>query len=322
MYEMYRLMAIAKYDERYVIPKAHVEQAHDLEEMGCSLDFDDGPGMYGSAPFGEASGRPVPVAVETFHALKQRQTTDEPAGSEELRGRVNLLNWDGNGAPPGLFPAAARGHPMRRGAAGRARGPAGRVLVPGLPGRRARRTGPAAAVRARRAGRCPRSTGSSITWSARHWASSSGSTSTSSTSPAATRSTCPTGPTATPAAAARCWRRFKAAYRDSGFLVDTSGELPDYLPMVLEFAAIADPEAGEALLREYRPSLELLRLAPGRGRRVRPPTLDVLAAVCATLPGASPADRAAVQAMAGGPPTESVGLEPYDPRLLPMAGER
>jgi nitrate reductase beta subunit len=104
MYEMYRLMAIAKYDERYVIPKAHVEQAHDLEEIGCSLDFDDGPGMYGSAPFGEASGRPVPVAVETFQALKQRQTTDEPSGDDSLRGRVNLLNWDGNGTPSGLFP--------------------------------------------------------------------------------------------------------------------------------------------------------------------------------------------------------------------------
>jgi nitrate reductase / nitrite oxidoreductase, beta subunit len=104
MYAMYRLMAIAKYDERYVIPKAHIEQAHDLEEIGCSLDYDEGPGMYGSAAFGEASGRPVPVAVETFHALRQRQTSDEPASSEELRGRVNLLNWDGNGAPPGLFP--------------------------------------------------------------------------------------------------------------------------------------------------------------------------------------------------------------------------
>ncbi len=41
--EMYRLMAIAKYDERYVIPKAHVEQAHELEELGCSVDFDGGP---------------------------------------------------------------------------------------------------------------------------------------------------------------------------------------------------------------------------------------------------------------------------------------
>ena len=72
--EMYRLMAIAKYDERYVIPKAHVEQAHELEELGCSLDFDGGP--YESGPFGEASGRPSPVAVETFQALQQRQTSE------------------------------------------------------------------------------------------------------------------------------------------------------------------------------------------------------------------------------------------------------
>jgi nitrate reductase delta subunit len=113
--------------------------------------------------------------------------------------------------------------------------------------------------------------------------------------------------------------RFKAAYRASGFLVDTSGELPDYLPMVLEFAALADPDAGEALLREYRPSLELLRIGLVEDHT---PYAEVVAAVCATLPGASPADRAAVQAMAGGPPAESVGLEPYDPRLLPMAGQR
>ncbi len=104
MYEMYRLLAIAKYDDRYVIPKAHEEQGRQLEELACSLDYDSGPGMYESGPLGEASGRPVPVAVETFHALQQRQRSDEPAGSEQLRGRVNLLNWDGNGAPDGLFP--------------------------------------------------------------------------------------------------------------------------------------------------------------------------------------------------------------------------
>ena len=40
VYEMYRLMAIAKYNERYVIPKAHMEDAHNLEEMGCSLSVD------------------------------------------------------------------------------------------------------------------------------------------------------------------------------------------------------------------------------------------------------------------------------------------
>lgn len=104
MYAMYRLLAIAKYDERYVIPKAHEERGHELEELGCSLDYDEGPGMYESAAFGEASGRPVPVAVETFHALRQRQTSEDIAPPDEMRGRVNLLNWDGVGTPPGLFP--------------------------------------------------------------------------------------------------------------------------------------------------------------------------------------------------------------------------
>ena len=39
MYDMYRLLAIAKYDERYVIPPAHAEQAHSLEELAteCSV---------------------------------------------------------------------------------------------------------------------------------------------------------------------------------------------------------------------------------------------------------------------------------------------
>lgn len=110
--------------------------------------------------------------------------------------------------------------------------------------------------------------------------------------------------------------RFKRRYRDSGFLVHTGGELPDFLPMVLEYAALVDPDAGRELLQEYRASVELLRIAL---QERKTPYADVVAAVCATLPGASPADRQAVMRMAGaGPPTESVGLEPYDPRLLPL----
>jgi nitrate reductase molybdenum cofactor assembly chaperone NarJ/NarW len=112
--------------------------------------------------------------------------------------------------------------------------------------------------------------------------------------------------------------RFKTAYRSSGAVVDTHGELPDYLPMVLEFAARVDPEAGVALLQEYRASLELLRIAL---QEKTTPYAAAVVAVCATLPGESPPDRAAVMEMAGlsGPhPTESVGLEPYDPRLLPL----
>ncbi|MGC4961942.1 nitrate reductase subunit beta [Gordonia sp. DT218] len=109
IYQMYRLMAIAKYEERYVIPTAHLEQAHELEEIGCSLDYDEGPGMFESGAFGEASGRPAPVSVETFHALRQRQTSDTAAGSESMAGRTNLLNWDGNGVPDGMFPHRSEG---------------------------------------------------------------------------------------------------------------------------------------------------------------------------------------------------------------------
>ena len=79
-------------------------EAHQLEELGCSLDVDGGPGMVGSGPFGEASGRPVPVSVETFHALRDRQTSDQIADPGRPGARINLLNWDGKGRPDGLFP--------------------------------------------------------------------------------------------------------------------------------------------------------------------------------------------------------------------------
>ncbi|GAB3523291.1 nitrate reductase molybdenum cofactor assembly chaperone [Arthrobacter monumenti] len=111
---------------------------------------------------------------------------------------------------------------------------------------------------------------------------------------------------------------FKQVYRQCDILVDTHGELPDYLPMVLEFAATVDLAAGRELLLKFRPSVELLRLALMDAKLSH---AGVVRAVCDTWPGTSPADRSAVQAMAGyGPPTESVGLDPYDPRLLPLQG--
>ncbi|WP_154794288.1 nitrate reductase subunit beta [Occultella kanbiaonis] len=103
---MYRLLALAKYDERYVIPPTHAEQAHGLEEIAteCSLDYDGGPGMGGSGPFGEGSGSQTPLAVENFAALKTRQRSDFGTDPADKAARVNLLNWDGNGSPSGLFP--------------------------------------------------------------------------------------------------------------------------------------------------------------------------------------------------------------------------
>lgn len=67
MRDMYRLLAIAKAEDRYVIPRSHAEPI-DLHDQGCSLDVDGGPGMGG--------------------------------GSRT----VDLFTWDGNSRPEGMFP--------------------------------------------------------------------------------------------------------------------------------------------------------------------------------------------------------------------------
>ena len=60
--------------------------------------------MGGSGPFGESSGGPAPVAVENFHALRQRQTSDTFVDPGDGAERVNLLNWDGKGGTARLMP--------------------------------------------------------------------------------------------------------------------------------------------------------------------------------------------------------------------------
>jgi nitrate reductase beta subunit len=106
MYDMYRLLAIAKYDERYVIPPAHAEQAHSLEELAteCAVSEYGGGNAVSSGIFGEGSGALTPIAIENFQMLQERQTSDTIATPSDKASRVNLLNWDGKGAPSGLFP--------------------------------------------------------------------------------------------------------------------------------------------------------------------------------------------------------------------------
>lgn len=106
----------------------------------------------------------------------------------------------------------------------------------------------------------------------------------------------------------------KDRYRHGGLELGGS-ELPDYLPVVLEYAATGDLADGLALLQEHRAGIELLRLAL---RDAGSPYAALVEAVCSLLPGPSPQDRAAAQRLARtGPPQESVGLEPYNP---PPAG--
>jgi nitrate reductase molybdenum cofactor assembly chaperone NarJ/NarW len=101
---------------------------------------------------------------------------------------------------------------------------------------------------------------------------------------------------------------FKAAYRAAGF-EPSDAELPDYLPMVLDFAALAP--RGAALLRRHRADLELLRHAL---HEAGTPYADVAEAICAQLPRLGRRDLILVRkALQNGPPREEVGLEPFAP---------
>jgi nitrate reductase molybdenum cofactor assembly chaperone NarJ/NarW len=101
---------------------------------------------------------------------------------------------------------------------------------------------------------------------------------------------------------------FKAAYRAAGF-EPAGDELPDYLPLVLDFAALHP--SGERLLRTHRADLELLLRAL---READSPYASVIEAVCALLPGLRKPGLALVaKAWTDGPPAEEVGLEPFAP---------
>jgi nitrate reductase delta subunit len=98
------------------------------------------------------------------------------------------------------------------------------------------------------------------------------------------------------------------SYRATGFGI-VPGELPDFLPALLELAA-ARP-AGAALLGEHRMALDALSVAL---KKARSPYESVVAVVCDALPGPSRADRDALRRYrAQGPPSERVGLEPFAP---------
>jgi nitrate reductase delta subunit len=115
--------------------------------------------------------------------------------------------------------------------------------------------------------------------------------------------------------------RFKNAYRNGGVTLGDH-ELPDFLPVVLEFAATTDAARGWRLLVEHRAVVEVLRLSL---RDSDSPFAAVLDAVCATLPELDTDDRQKVAKMASeGPPEEAVGLDTYalDPALHPEMGER
>ena len=110
--------------------------------------------------------------------------------------------------------------------------------------------------------------------------------------------------------------RLKQRYAAAGLdLLD--GELPDYLPVMLEFAALAPPDVGLAALAESRDAIELVRASL---HEAGSPYAALLDAVAALLPGLTGAQAARVRRLAAdGPPSEQVGLEPFaPPEVMPM----
>ncbi|BBX15325.1 nitrate reductase molybdenum cofactor assembly chaperone [Mycolicibacterium duvalii] len=118
----------------------------------------------------------------------------------------------------------------------------------------------------------------------------------------------------------RAMLEFAQAYTGAGVGVPAR-EAPDHLPVVLEFAATVDPDAGRSLLSRHRVPLEVLH---GGLCEAGSPYASAVAAVRSTLPAATDADlRRAQQLATAGPPAEDVGLQPFTltvpPRRQPDA---
>lgn len=105
------------------------------------------------------------------------------------------------------------------------------------------------------------------------------------------------------------------AYRSAGVEL-APGELPDFLPALLELAAL-DP-AGVGVLAAHRPALEVLA---GGLEQAGSGYAGAAAAVVDTFGAASRAERSALARLrASGPPQEDVGLEPFGPPELMAMG--
>jgi nitrate reductase delta subunit len=112
--------------------------------------------------------------------------------------------------------------------------------------------------------------------------------------------------------------RLKRLYAAAGFILEGK-ELPDSLPVILEFAELAPSGYGEAILAEFRPALEALRASL---HELSNPYAHLLDALCLGLPRLSLLEAERVQRIIrDGPPSEQVGLEPFaPPEVVPERG--
>lgn len=88
-------------------------------------------------------------------------------------------------------------------------------------------------------------------------------------------------------------------------------ELPDWLPLMLEFAVDAPAPEGVSLLQEWRAAIELIRRGLTETESGYVVLLDLISA---TLPKLGANVREAVDRLIEeGPPGDEVGLEPFGP---------
>jgi nitrate reductase delta subunit len=101
---------------------------------------------------------------------------------------------------------------------------------------------------------------------------------------------------------------FRDVMRNAGFEMNHANELPDYLPVVLEFSARATE--GDTLLRANREALEIIRSALVAASS---PYAHLLEGLCLVL---SPLDERTLgryqKLISQGPPVEMVGLAAMD----------
>lgn len=101
--------------------------------------------------------------------------------------------------------------------------------------------------------------------------------------------------------------QFKELYREFGW-ESSSAELPDFLPTLLQFGAVADLDAADSVLSGHRAGLEVLHRALSDAQS---PYVHLTASLLRVIPLAGEHVDQVMQLIETGPPTELVGLEPF-----------
>jgi nitrate reductase beta subunit len=105
--DLYRLLGIAKYEDRYVIPMSHKEDAGRLMNQHCSVGYPGGGSDYG--------GHTEDTLAEHFHLMAPGSSSSGGGSGDSGttfrddngKARFNLLGWNGTDPAPGLFPDGA-----------------------------------------------------------------------------------------------------------------------------------------------------------------------------------------------------------------------